>query len=133
MCEFYLPGVYFTVAFTGPHEFLEGEILKFDRIITNIGDGYVISDGKFIILVNGTYQFSGNFFEARDVIGALLKKNGQGVIAANNGERGTGSLSAILSLKEGGEVYLERPPWADDDARYSHMSSFSGVLLLPDI
>ena len=130
---FLLPGVYITVAMTGPYEFLEGEIIKFDRIITNMGDGYVQSSGKFISTVSGTYQFSGTFYEKRDLIGALLKKNGQGVIQANNGERGTGTLSVILSLKAGDEVYLERPGWVDDDARYSHVSSFSGALLRPDV
>ena len=118
---------------TGPHEFLEGEIIKFDRIITNIGEGYVQSNGKFIATVKGTYQFSGTFYEKRDLIGALLKRNGNGVIQANNGERGTATLSVVLSLMAGDEVYLERPGWVDDDARYSHVSSFSGVLLRPDV
>ena len=79
------------------HEFQPGDIIKFDRIITNFGNGYDRSDGKFIAPVKGTYQFSGTLYDQRN-IGALLKKNGAGVIQANNGGSGTGSFDVILDL-----------------------------------
>ena len=116
----------------GPHTFLEGEIIKFDRIITNIGDGYVVSDGKFIYPINGTYQFSRIFYDVSKKIGAYLKRNTGSVISANNGGSRTASFSIILDLVEGDEVYLERPPWVGDNAEFSHVSSFSGALLHPD-
>ena len=129
----FLPGVFFTVTFTGAHQFLEGEIIKFDTIITNSGDGYVTSNGKFITPVNGTYQFSGTFYNVSKKIGAYVKKNNGTVVSANNGKDGTASFSVILDLVEGDEVYLERPHWVDDDAEYSYVSSFSGFLLHNDV
>ena len=113
--------------------FLEREIIKFDRIITNSGDGYIVSDGKFISPIKGTYQFSGTLFDNNKKIASYLKKNEAQIIAATNGGAGTGSFSVILDLVEGDEVYLERPHWVDNDAEYSHVSSFSGVLLHHDV
>ena len=61
-----------------------------------------------------------------------MKNVGQ-IILVNNGGNGTGSFSVILSLRAGDEVYLEGAHWVTGGARYSHVSSFSGVLLHPDI
>ena len=80
---------------TGHHEFLDGEIIKFDRIITTIGEGYVQSNGKFIATVSGTYQFSGTFYDRNHKIGVELMKNVERIIFANNRGSGTASFSAI--------------------------------------
>lgn len=36
----------------------ENTDILFDRVITNIGGSYDVSDGRFTAPVNGTYQFS---------------------------------------------------------------------------
>ena len=57
-------------------------------------------------------------------------KNGMLIIGTSNGGGGPASLSAILDLKEGDEVYLIKPDLVEDDAAYDHFfTSFSGVLL----
>ena len=129
-------GVYFMVRLAQHTNFGDEEIIKFDKIITNIGGGYIDDDaintdyGKFIAPQRGTYQFSANVFNRDKLIAADLMKNGMLIIGTSNGGRGTGSLSAILDLKEGDEVYLRKPHWVEDDAAYNHyFTSFSGGLL----
>ena len=57
-------------------------------------------------------------------------KNGMLIIGTSNEGGGPASLSAILDLKEGDEVYLIKPDLVEDDAAYDHyFTSFSGVLL----
>ena len=83
---------------------------------------------------NGTYQFSANFFGGDDLAAADLSKNDALVIGASNGGNGSASLSVILDLKEGDQVYLMRPFWVEDNALYHQLfTMFSGILLLPEI
>ena len=128
-------GTYFMVRLAQHISFGDGEIIKFNMIISNMGGGYIddvdnADYGKFIAPRNGTYQFNANLYNGNKLIAADLRKNGEGIIAANNGGRGAASLSAILDLKEEDEVYLEKPHWVADDAMYNrHFTSFSGVLI----
>ena len=134
-----LSGVYFTVGLSTYTEFLEQEIIKFDKVITNIGGGYIDDDnhadyGKFITPQNGTYQFNANLYNKDKVIGADLRVNsGRAVIATRNAGSGTTSFSAILDLKENEEVYLTRPEWVSDYTEYDkYFTSFSGFLIRLD-
>ena len=116
--------------------FANNEITKFNKIITNVGGGYIDDDnnaeyGKFIAPCNGTYQFSATFSNGDTYIGAdLCMNNGGLIIAANNGGVGAASLSAILDLQESDQVYLRKPLWVDNEAAYNHyFTSFSGILV----
>ena len=123
------------VGLTSGVSFGPDDVIKFNKITNNVGGGYIDDDGnanygKFIAPQNGTYQFSANFFNANEVIGADLAKNGAWVIGARNMNGGSGSLNAILDLKEGDEVYLAVPGWVDGAKLYSHyFTSFAGVLV----
>ena len=115
--------------------FMEQEIIKLDKIITKVGGGYIDDDnsadyGKFVASLNGTYQFNANFFNHNKNIGADLIKNGVFITGANNGGSVPASLSAILDLQQGDEVYLVRPGWVPSNAEYGrYFASFSGTLL----
>ena len=115
----------------------DNQIIKFDKIITNVGDGYIgdVSNadyGKFIAPGNGTYQFIVNVYNHNALIGADLEKNGVPIISTKeNG--GSASLSAILDLMEGDAVYLMKPGWVADATLYNrYFTSFSGVLICAD-
>ena len=57
-------------------------------------------------------------------------KNGRYMGVANNGGDGTGSLSVILDLEEGDEVYLIRPHWVPNQAEYDpYVTTFSGIFI----
>ena len=36
----------------------DGDVVKFPEIVTNIGDAYSKTSGKFVAPYNGTYQFT---------------------------------------------------------------------------
>ena len=135
-----LSGVYLTVGVSKDTTFMNQEIIKFDRVITNVGGGYIddvnnIDYGKFIAPENGTYQFNANFYKDGDkTIGADILKNSQFVLAAKNGNGGATSPSVILDLNENDEVYLTRPPWVSDYTKYDkYWTSFSGFLVRVDV
>ena len=67
------PGVHFTVGLSQDTTFVDREIIKFDKVITNTGGGYIddvnnTDYGKFIAPQNGTYQFNANFYYRKQVI-----------------------------------------------------------------
>ena len=130
--------MYFTVGLSVHTTFRRLEIIKFDRVINNVGGGYIDDDanadyGKFIAPKNGTYQFNANLYNANKGIGAdFITNGGGGVIAMNNGGAGNAGLSVILDLTEGDEVWLQIAPLADESASYIwYYNSFSGFLINP--
>ena len=121
-------GVHFAVGLSQHTSF--PSTVKFDKIITNVGGGYIDGSsnsdhGKFIAPENGTYQFSATFYNDTMTVGADLKKNGQLVIVGHT------CFSIILDLKEKDEVFLVRSTWVPGLAEYNHFAtSFSGFLIL---
>ena len=119
--------------------FLGVQVIKFDRVITNIGGGYIddvnnADYGKFITPQNGTYQFNFNLYNEVAKVGADLVKNGALIISVISGkDGGSGSVNAILDLTEGDAVYLKKPLWvADGSVYHRYFTSFSGVLIRAD-
>ena len=132
------PGIHFMVSMTYDASFVDKEIIKFDKIITNVGGGYICDNGnadygKFIAPQNRTYQFNANLYSRDNLIGMDLVKNGMLIIGAHNGGAGPASLSAILDLTEGDQVYLQQPHWVAVGTLYNrYFTSFSGVLIRAD-
>lgn len=83
-----------------------GQIIVFERAITNIGQAYSSHTGVFTAPVDGIYQFTATLLTGNDKeIWCNVMLNGRNV--ANINERGTGdrhgsgSQLVILQLKEG--------------------------------
>ena len=109
------------VSVTNDAGFVGTQIIKFDKIITNIGGGYIddvnnADYGKFIAPKNGTYQFNSNLFNRDKLIGAELLKNGMLIIGTSNGGGGLASISAILDLNQGDQVYMQKPYWMPNES-----------------
>ena len=130
-------GVYFTVGLTTSRTF--SPEIKFDKVITNVGGGYIddvnnADYGKFIAPLNGTYQFNANIYNENNLTGGDLMKNGRLVVLTKNGGGGPASISAIVDLKVGDEVYLKRPTWVLPNTEYDrYFTSFSGVRIHADV
>ena len=75
-----------------------------------------------------------NLYNEDTKIGGDLVKNGALIISAAGGkEGGSGSLSAILDLTEGDQVYLQQPHWVAVGTLHNrYFTSFSGVLIRAD-
>ena len=125
--------VYFTVGLTSHAAF--PDIVQFDRIIVNVGDGYVgdptsVDYGKFIAPVRGSYMINAVIYNDIGPCAADLRKNAEKIIVVRNGNQGSGSQSLVLDLEAGDELFLWRSSYLPADTLFDkHHTSFSGSLL----
>ncbi|XP_066294217.1 C1q-related factor-like [Branchiostoma lanceolatum] len=91
------------------------EVVTYNVILTNLGEGYDKNTGKFTATVGGTYFFTFNgltLFLAYASYYLRLVKNGEFVVGLyeNNGpskEHQSSSNSAIVRLEAGDQVWVE--------------------------
>lgn len=111
------------------------EVVKFDKVWTNIGNGYDSSSGVFTAPRGGVYQFSCSAMTASNKTLRLhLMKNDQRTVGLYPGQSGhnMGTLSMVLQLKKGDRVYMKHPT-SGENSLYSesgsNFSMFSGYFI----
>ncbi|XP_053731536.1 complement C1q-like protein 2 [Synchiropus splendidus] len=127
----------FYVGLKNPHEGYE--VLKFDDVITNLGNLYDPSTGKFTCQVSGIYYFTYHvLMRGGDgtSMWADLCKNGQvraSAIAQDADQNyDYASNSAVLHLDSGDEVYVKLDGGKAHGGNNNKYSTFSGFILYPD-
>uniref|UniRef100_A0A8C5DK61 C1q domain-containing protein n=1 Tax=Gouania willdenowi TaxID=441366 RepID=A0A8C5DK61_GOUWI len=127
----------FYVGLKNPHEGYE--VLKFDDVITNLGNHYDSSTGKFTCHVSGMYFFTYHvLMRGGDgtSMWADLCKNGQvraSAIAQDADQNyDYASNSAVLHLDSGDEVYVKLDGGKAHGGNNNKYSTFSGFILYPD-
>ncbi|TNN56067.1 Complement C1q-like protein 2 [Liparis tanakae] len=132
----------FYVGLKNPHEGYE--VLKFDDVITNLGDHYDASTGKFTCHVSGIYFFTYHvLMRGGDgtSMWADLCKNGQvrvekvraSAIAQDADQNyDYASNSAVLHLDSGDEIYVKLDGGKAHGGNNNKYSTFSGFILYPD-
>nr|XP_020447820.1 complement C1q-like protein 2 [Monopterus albus] len=127
----------FYVGLKNPHEGYE--VLKFDDVITNLGNHYDSSTGKFTCHVSGIYFFTYHvLMRGGDgtSMWADLCKNGQvraSAIAQDADQNyDYASNSAVLHLDSGDEVYVKLDGGKAHGGNNNKYSTFSGFILYPD-
>lgn len=129
--------VYLTI--TNTHMAI-GQLLRFDQVLLNDGNGYKIDSGKFIVPLSGVYLFSFNFDTTKTTFVRLVVDDVNVVDAVANPHSGQfarkaqsmGGNSAIIHVGRGREVFVQVFEVADADISSSsdfHFCTFSGVLL----
>ncbi|KAM9456812.1 C1q-related factor [Clarias gariepinus] len=131
------PRVAFYAGLKNPHEGYE--ILKFDDVVTNLGNNYDGASGKFICSVPGTYFFIYHvLMRGGDgtSMWADLVKNGQvraSAIAQDADQNyDYASNSVILHLDAGDEVYIKLDGGKAHGGNNNKYSTFSGFILYAD-
>ncbi|XP_072320534.1 complement C1q-like protein 2 [Eucyclogobius newberryi] len=129
--------VAFYVGLKNPHEGYE--VLKFDDVITNLGNHYDASTGKFTCQVSGMYFFTYHvLMRGGDgtSMWADLCKNGQvraSAIAQDADQNyDYASNTALLHLDSGDEVYVKLDGGKAHGGNNNKYSTFSGFILYPD-
>ncbi|XP_019729404.1 complement C1q-like protein 2 [Hippocampus comes] len=129
--------VAFYVGLKNPHEGYE--VLKFDDVITNLGNLYDPNTGKFTCQVSGIYYFTYHvLMRGGDgtSMWADLCKNGQvraSAIAQDADQNyDYASNSAVLHLDSGDEVYVKLDGGKAHGGNNNKYSTFSGFILYPD-
>lgn len=126
--------------FTGLRNPQEGyDVLRFDDVVTNLGDNYDGSTGKFTCKVPGTYFFIYNvLMRGGDgtSMWADLIKNGlvrASAIAQDQDQSyDYASNSVILHLDAGDEVFIKLDGGKAHGGNSNKYSTFSGFLLYAD-
>ena len=111
------------------------DVLKFDHVITNIGNAFDRESGKFVCRIPGTYMFYFNLVsEIESYIEASIKVNGITQVTAVSNHRITtgdqGSAVAILILRRGDVVAVNIDwPVEQQIVHGEGKTTFSGYLL----
>uniref|UniRef100_A0AAV2JGI7 C1q domain-containing protein n=1 Tax=Knipowitschia caucasica TaxID=637954 RepID=A0AAV2JGI7_KNICA len=115
------------------------ELLKFDDVVTNLGNHYDPSSGKFTCSIPGTYYFTYH----------VLMRGGDGTsmwadLCKNNQVRASAiaqdadqnydyaSNSAVLHLEPGDEVYIKLDGGKAHGGNNNKYSTFSGFIIYAD-
>ncbi|KAK0141706.1 Complement C1q-like protein 4 [Merluccius polli] len=135
--SFYSPKIAFYAGLRKQHE--GSEVLKFDDVVTNVGNYYEPSTGKFTCPLPGIYYFSYHvLMRGGDgtSMWADLKKNGQvraSAIAQDADQNyDYASNSVILHLDVGDEVCVQLDGGKVHGGNNNKYSTFSGFLIYPD-
>ncbi|XP_048856437.1 complement C1q-like protein 4 [Brienomyrus brachyistius] len=133
----YSPKIAFYAGLRKQHE--GSEVLKFDDVVTNVGNYYEPSTGKFTCPLPGIYYFTYHvLMRGGDgtSMWADLKKNGQvraSAIAQDADQNyDYASNSVILHLDVGDEVFVQLDGGKVHGGNTNKYSTFSGFLIYAD-
>ncbi|XP_035243188.1 complement C1q-like protein 4 [Anguilla rostrata] len=133
----YSPKIAFYAGLRKQHE--GSEVLKFDDVVTNVGNYYEPTTGKFTCPLPGIYYFTYHvLMKGGDgtSMWADLKKNGQvraSAIAQDADQNyDYASNSVILHLDVGDEVCVQLDGGKVHGGNTNKYSTFSGFLIYPD-
>ncbi|TKC44454.1 hypothetical protein EI555_013953, partial [Monodon monoceros] len=132
-----VPRVAFYAGLKNPHEGYE--VLKFDDVVTNLGNNYDATSGKFTCNIPGTYFFTYHvLMRGGDgtSMWADLCKNGQvraSAIAQDADQNyDYASNSVILHLDAGDEVFIKLDGGKAHGGNSNKYSTFSGFIIYSD-
>ena len=123
----------FTVGVTSSGSTWAGDILVFPHVITNDGNGYDPSTGKFTASKKGTYVFSVNVnsYNTNYVYFDIVRNGISKVrtLSHNSASYQTGTNIAVLVLEKGDSVWVKRQSGKGYHTQSVPITTFSGFLL----
>uniref|UniRef100_M3YBP6 Complement C1q like 1 n=1 Tax=Mustela putorius furo TaxID=9669 RepID=M3YBP6_MUSPF len=130
-----VPRVAFYAGLKNPHEGYE--VLKFDDVVTNLGNNYDATSGKFTCNIPGTYFFTYHvLMRGGDgtSMWADLCKNGQIRLRVTDADQNYdyASNSVILHLDAGDEVFIKLDGGKAHGGNSNKYSTFSGFIIYSD-
>lgn len=117
-------------------------IMRFSRIITNIGGGYNTTSGQFTCSVPGLYFFALSLLKERtstrkyDIVSCYIRRNGIDLVQAyldptdDDTDKGGAEVSAFIIVSLSSGDIIEVGGCRHKAAAYNSRSSFSGFLFL---
>nr|KAG5703151.1 hypothetical protein BaRGS_027316 [Batillaria attramentaria] len=112
------------------------DVLKFDNVVINYGNGYNSSTGKFTAPVTGIYEMSVHFEEAQGqyVYVNLMTEAGKVSysVAGDPNWQNSASFTVLVFLNQGQTTWVERDAGSRSYVLNGLRSSFSGFLVRAD-
>lgn len=108
----------------------DNEALKYDRVLTNFGNGYDRLSGHFKAPIKGLYVFSCNVMASgKNALSVVLVKNGQILsnVYSATANYESGAISILLALKKGDNVWIRR--LAHERTVHAGNNWFTGYLI----
>lgn len=106
-----IPAVGFSAVISKDTYLGDNQAIKYDRVLTNIGNGYDKWSGHFKAPLKGLYVLSCTVMAVKGHdISVALVKNGQNMMNAYSSTTvwETGAISVALALKKGDKVWIRR-------------------------
>ena len=125
--------VAFTAGITSASSSWQGDILVFPHVITNKGQGYSSSSGKFTAPTDGTYVFTvtavsyGGNWLSLDIVHDGVRK--VGTWSDNSASYQTGTNLVVLELDRGDAVWVKLTFGKGYYSQSVPMTTFSGFIL----
>ncbi|CAC5355089.1 C1QL [Mytilus coruscus] len=107
------------------------DIIKFNHVVTNVGNGYSPMTGKFKAPKQGTYFFGGTVVSAPpNALHMMLMKSGTSIMIpyASVTQGDSYTFTAVLQLKAGDTVYIQKDNRVEK-AYGRDRSTFSGFMI----
>lgn len=108
------------------------DVLKFDKVMVNIGSGYDLHSGHFVCPKSGVYHFSAMILSVRDHhVNYQLNKNDNPYVLgfSHPPYADSSTVSVIVQLVKGDRVYIKHRHSAAEQVFGLNHSSFSGFFL----
>ncbi|CAC5406969.1 C1QL [Mytilus coruscus] len=106
------------------------EIIKFDQVWLNMGNGYNPTTGVFTVPRNGLYFVSSTVMSTvRHNLHCLLWKNNQITLGLFRLNYSSGTLHSAMPLKKGKIIYIKHDRGAEETMLGRHYSMFSAYLI----
>ena len=97
----------FSASRSKPKSLGPGEIILFDKVWTNVGNGYNPNTGKFTAPKSGLYQISSTVMSpAGKLLHVYLFKNDKQTVSLYTGYA-TGTVNIVFKLQKGETVYMK--------------------------
>ena len=108
----------------------DGQPIKFDKVITNIGQAYDSHNGRFTVPVSGMYLLSVSVMSTdTNTIDCKIIKNGNilAYVYGGSTDYQTDTQTIVVDLQAGDIIWVRHSPGYSDEqinVNYSYMSGF---------
>uniref|UniRef100_A0A8W8LPG6 C1q domain-containing protein n=1 Tax=Magallana gigas TaxID=29159 RepID=A0A8W8LPG6_MAGGI len=125
-----IPAIGFSAVLSNDTHLGNDDAIKYDNVLTNLGNGYDKWCGHFVVPTKGLYVFSCSVMATNtNTITVGIIKNDKSVlpVSSANSPWETSSRIVVLSMDKGDRVWVRR--LAHDRNIQGHYNSFSGYLI----
>lgn len=122
----------FSAALTSSQSLSAKEIIKFNKVLTNIRNGYNPSTGIFTVPISGVYQFSSVIMSqsGKKIIATLyLNDTRVSSVYIKSIAYQTGALSMVLDVKKGDQITMKSYSSYSIHSDIMNYSTFSGHMI----